>query len=58
MFERTLEEQVLLAFFVPGIDNLADAVGTQAEALVIRGLSVGVPVTRILQREFVTGGTL
>jgi magnesium transporter len=54
-FERDLEEQVLLAFFVPGIVYMADAVGTQTEALVIRGLSVGVSIRRILQRELVTG---
>jgi magnesium transporter len=44
-FERRLEEHVLLAFFIPGIVYLADAVGTQTEALVIRGLSVGVGMT-------------
>jgi magnesium transporter len=54
-FEHDLEEQVLLAFFVPGIVYMADAVGTQTEAIVIRGLSVGVPIRRILQRELVTG---
>jgi magnesium transporter len=55
LFESELEEQVLLAFFVPGIVYMADAVGTQTEALVIRGLSVGVSIRRIMQREFVTG---
>jgi magnesium transporter len=42
--------------FVPGIVYMADAVGTQTKALVIRGLSAGVPVRRIMQRELVTGG--
>jgi magnesium transporter len=55
LFESDLEEQVLLAFFVPGIVYMADAVGTQTEALVIRGLSVGVSVRRIMLRELVTG---
>jgi magnesium transporter len=55
LFESELEEQVLLAFFVPGIVYMADAVGTQTEALVIRGLSVGVSIRRIMQRELVTG---
>jgi magnesium transporter len=54
-FERQLEEQVLLAFFVPGVVYIADAVGTQTEALVIRGLSVGVGVRRIAFRELITG---
>jgi magnesium transporter len=34
---------------------LADAVGTQTETLVVRGLSVGVPIGRTAGREFVTG---
>jgi magnesium transporter len=54
-FEGQLEREVLLAVFVPGIVYMADAVGTQTEALVIRGLSVGVPVGRILGRELLTG---
>jgi magnesium transporter len=54
-FERDLEDQLLLAFFVPGIVYMADAVGTQTEAIVIRGLSVGVPVGRIVRRELLTG---
>jgi len=53
--EHQLEEQVLLAFFVPGVVYLADAVGTQTEALVIRGLSVGVGIGRLVWREAATG---
>jgi magnesium transporter len=40
---------------VPGVVYLADAVGTQTEALVIRGLSVGVPIGRVARRELLTG---
>jgi magnesium transporter len=54
-YEQDLEREVLLAFFVPGIVYMADAVGTQTEAIVIRGLSVGVPVRHIVQRELLTG---
>ncbi len=54
-FQSQLEKQVLVAFFIPGIVYLADAVGTQTEALVIRGLSVGVGIRRIVWREAVTG---
>ncbi len=54
-FERQLEANVLLAFFVPGIVYMADAVGTQTETLIIRGLSVGVPIGRVVRRELVTG---
>jgi magnesium transporter len=34
---------------------MADAVGTQTEALVIRGLSVGVAIRGIVRRELLTG---
>ena len=54
-FEQQLQEKVLLAFFVPGVVYMADAVGTQTEAVVIRGLSVGVELRPILGRELVTG---
>jgi magnesium transporter len=39
-FERTLEAQIAVAFFVPGIVYLADAIGTQSEAIAVRGLSL------------------
>jgi magnesium transporter len=54
-FEGRLQENVLLAFFMPGIVYLADAVGTQTETVVVRGLSVGVGVKRFALRELVTG---
>src|SRR5690606_36287537 len=54
-FERQLDELVLIAFFVPGIVYLADAIGTQTEVLAIRGLSVGVGIGRIAGRETLTG---
>jgi magnesium transporter len=60
-FERVLERNVLIAFFIPGVVYIADAVGTQTEALVIRGLSVGVGIRRVVIRETITGlivGTL
>lgn len=54
-FEGKLQAHVILAFFIPGIVYLADAVGTQTETLVIRGMSVGIPVERAFWRESVTG---
>jgi magnesium transporter len=54
-FERQLQANVVLVFFIPGIVYLADAVGTQTETLLIRGLSVGVPIGRVLRREIFTG---
>jgi magnesium transporter len=54
-FEEQLDKKVLLAFFVPAVVYMADAVGTQTEAVLIRGLSVGVTVRGIAFRELVTG---
>lgn len=54
-FETQIRANVMIAFFIPGIVYLADAVGTQTEALVIRGLSVGVPIGNVLRREILTG---
>jgi magnesium transporter len=39
-FEARLEQMVALAFFVPAIVYLADAIGTQTEAIAVRGLSL------------------
>lgn len=39
-FESTFSRQLAVAFFVPGIVYLADAIGTQSEAIAVRGLSL------------------
>ena len=54
-FESDLERNVVLAFFLPSIVYLADAVGTQTETLMVRGLSVGVTVRHVIRREVITG---
>jgi magnesium transporter len=54
-FEERLRSNITLAFFVPGIVYMADAVGTQTETLVIRGLSVGVGIKEMVTREVLTG---
>jgi magnesium transporter len=54
-FERQLQDNVLLAFFVAGVVYLADAVGTQTETVVVRGLSVGVAIKQVVWRELLTG---
>jgi magnesium transporter len=54
-FEDEIREEVLLALFVPAVVYMADAVGTQTEAVVIRGMSVGVPLRGIVGRELITG---
>ena len=57
-FVEVLEEQVLVAYFVPGVVYIAAAVGMQTETLAIRGLSVGVGIRRVAVREVVTGALL
>jgi magnesium transporter len=54
-FEGQLEANVILAFFIPGVVYMADAVGTQTETLVVRGLSVGVGIGQVAVRELLTG---
>lgn len=54
-FEGHLRATVMLAFFIPGIVYLADAVGTQTETVVVRGLSIGVPMRRMARRELLAG---
>jgi magnesium transporter len=54
-FEAELRTNILVAFFIPGIVYLADAVGTQTETIVVRGLSLGVPIGRMISRELLTG---
>lgn len=57
-FERGLASHLELVFFIPGIVYIADAVGNQTVTLVVRGLSVGVPVGRVMRRELITGMAL
>jgi magnesium transporter len=57
-FEDSLAADVRLAFFIPGIVYMADAVGTQTETLVIRGMAAGVPVRPVFVSEAVTGVVL
>jgi magnesium transporter len=54
-FEHGLSSHIALVFFIPGMVYIADAVGTQTETLVVRGLSIGVPVGRIVRSEILTG---
>lgn len=54
-FETRLQDMVMLAFFIPAVVYLADAVGTQTEMVVVRGLSVGAPIWPMLAREAATG---
>ena len=53
--EQEIAADVRVAFFVPGVVYMADAVGTQTEALIIRGLSVGASMRRAFRLEALTG---
>jgi len=55
-FEQALQSRVAVAFFIPGIVYLADAIGTQTEAIAVRGLSLSrLSVARLISGEIVTG---
>jgi magnesium transporter len=55
-FESTLKETIAVAFFVPAIVYLADAIGTQTEAIAVRRLSLTrAGVARLLAGELRTG---
>lgn len=57
-FDEQLEAKVLLAVFVPAVVYMADAVGTQTEAVLIRGLSVGVGIRQVALREIMSGAAI
>jgi magnesium transporter len=55
-FEAVLEARVTVAFFVPAIVYLADAIGTQTEAIAVRFLSLEqAPLHRLLVGELAAG---
>ncbi len=55
-FEQALLSNVAITFFVPAIVYLADAIGTQTEAVAVRGLSLThAPLSAILVRELSAG---
>lgn len=47
-FEQALAARVAIALFVPGLVYLADAIGTQTEAIAVRGLSLSRAPLRVL----------
>lgn len=58
-FEGVLQRNVAVAFFVPAIVYLADAIGTQTEAVAVRGLSLSHrPLGRLLASELATGAMI
>lgn len=58
-FEDALRKDLSLAFFIPAVVYMADAVGTQTETIFIRGLSQGwLRKKRFLLREILVGATI
>jgi magnesium transporter len=58
-FESALQANVTIAFFIPALVYLTDAIGTQTEAIAIRGLSARRrPLPTIFLLELVTGGII
>lgn len=58
-FEAELSAQVAVAFFMPAIVYLADAIGTQTETIVVRGLSAThMPLWPLLARELAAGALI
>lgn len=55
-FEASLAALPALAFFVPGLVYMADAIGTQSEAIAVRGLSLSrISLARLIGSELRTG---
>lgn len=58
-FETLLTAMPAIAFFVPGLVYLADAIGTQSEAVAVRGLSLShSSLSRLLGSELRTGSLI
>lgn len=55
-FEAVLNAKIAVAFFIPAVVYLADAIGTQSEAVAVRGLSLTkVSLLPLLASELATG---
>ena len=54
-FEGQLEQNVLIAVFLPAVVYMADAVGTQTETVLIRAMAEGVTARSIARREITSG---
>jgi magnesium transporter len=54
-FEQQLQEEVLLAFFLPGVVYMSAAIGTQTQTVLIRGFAVGASAGQVFRRELASG---
>lgn len=58
-FEADLQRNVMIAFFLPALVYLADAIGTQTETIAVRGLSTKTrPLAWILLLEVAAGALI
>jgi magnesium transporter len=58
-FEHVLQSNLAVAFFVPALVYMADAIGTQAESVAVRGLSLARrPLHQIVAREAALGALM
>ena len=58
-FEDALKTNITISFFIPALVYLADAVGTQTEAIVVRALSLRMrPLGPLLLAEVATGALI
>lgn len=58
-YEHALRINIVISFFIPALVYLADAVGTQTEAVVVRGLSLKMrPLGPLMLGEFATGALI
>lgn len=59
-FEAVLSEYLMLAAFIPVLVYLSDAVGTQSETLIVRGLAIDpkMPIRPYILRELKIAGAL
>jgi magnesium transporter len=58
-FERTLQANIMIAFFIPSLVYITNAIGTQTEAIAVRALSLEQkPLPGLLLNEIVTGALI
>jgi magnesium transporter len=58
-YEAALRANVLIAVFIPALIYITDAIGTQTEAIAVRGLSIrNRPLANVLGWEILTGAMI
>jgi magnesium transporter len=58
-YEKAMQANVVIAFFIPALVYLTDAIGTQTETIAIRALSIRRrPLASLLLNEMMTGASI